>query len=68
LLDVAERRPDVKVIEIGEQVSPGGRFTWTAGGYQIRSDGLHLTPCGVQGWTAPWLLPQLIGAVPKWWG
>ena len=51
-------------IEFGERVSPGGRFTWTAGGYQVRSDGLHLTPSGVQGWIAPWLLPQLVDAVP----
>ena len=65
LLSVASRHPTVKVIDFGERVSPGGRFTWTAGGYQIRSDGLHLTPSGVQGWIAPWLLPQLIGAVPK---
>ena len=65
LRSVASRHPNVKVIEFGERVSPGGRFTWTAGGYQVRSDGLHLTPSGVEGWIAPWLLPQLIGAVPK---
>lgn len=52
------------VIEFGERVSPEGRFSWTAGGYQVRSDGLHLTPSGVQGWIAPWLLPQLVAAVP----
>jgi peptidoglycan/LPS O-acetylase OafA/YrhL len=62
---VASAHPNVKVIDFGERVSPGGRFTWTAGGYQVRSDGLHLTPSGVQGWIAPWLLPQLVGAVPK---
>lgn len=55
----------VRVIGFGERVSPEGRFTWTAGGYQVRSDGLHLTPSGVQAWIAPWLLPQLISAVPK---
>ena len=65
LRSVASSHPNVKVIEFGERVSPGGRFSWTAGGYQVRSDGLHLTPSGVQGWIAPWLLPQLVGAVPK---
>ena len=43
--------------------SPDGQFTWTAGGVQVRSDGLHLTPSGVQDWIAPWLLPQLVRAV-----
>ncbi|QIK76116.1 acyltransferase family protein [Nocardioides piscis] len=62
---VARSHPHVRVIDFGERVSPGGRFTWTAGGYQVRSDGLHLTPSGVQGWIAPWLLPQLIDAVPQ---
>lgn len=65
LRSVASGHPNVKVIDFGERVSPGGRFTWTAGGYQVRTDGLHLTPSGVQGWIAPWLLPQLVGAVPK---
>lgn len=65
LRSVAGRHPNVTVIDFGARVSPAGHFTWTAGGYQIRSDGLHLTPSGVQGWIAPWLLPQLIGAVPK---
>ncbi len=65
LRSVASRHPNVTVVDFGERVSPEGRFTWTAGGYQVRSDGLHLTPSGVQGWIAPWLLPQLIGAVPK---
>ena len=53
LRSVASGHPDVEVIEFGERVSPEGRFSWTAGGYQVRSDGLHLTPSGVQGWIAP---------------
>jgi hypothetical protein len=65
LRDVAAGRPHVKVIELGARISPEGRFSWTAGGYQVRSDGLHLTPSGVQGWIAPWLLPQLVAAVPE---
>lgn len=65
LRGVARSHPHVRVIDFGERVSPEGRFTWTAGGYQVRSDGLHLTPSGVQGWIAPWLLPQLVSAVPE---
>ena len=65
LRSVANSHPNVRVVELGQRVSPGGRFTWTAGGYQVRSDGLHLTPSGVEGWIAPWLLPQLIDAVPR---
>ena len=59
LRDVAADHPDVDVLDFGARVSPEGHFTWTAGGIQVRSDGLHLTPSGVQGWIAPWLLPRL---------
>ncbi|WP_210439622.1 acyltransferase family protein [Nocardioides xinjiangensis] len=65
LRSVAADHPGVQVVDLGRRVSPEGRFTWDAGGYQVRSDGLHLTPSGVQGWIAPWLLPQLIDAVPE---
>ena len=65
LREVAQDHPGVRVVELGERISPGGRFTWEVGGYQVRSDGLHLTPSGVQGWIAPWLLPQLVDAVPE---
>jgi hypothetical protein len=65
LRGVARDHPGVKVIELGARISPEGRFSWTAGGYQVRSDGLHLTPSGVQGWIAPWLLPQLVRALPE---
>jgi peptidoglycan/LPS O-acetylase OafA/YrhL len=64
LRSVAADHPGVRVIELGARISPEGRFTWDAGGYQVRSDGLHLTPSGVRGWIAPWLLPQLVDAVP----
>lgn len=64
LRSVARDHPGVEVIELGARISPEGRFSWTAGGYQVRSDGLHLTPSGVQGWIAPWLLPQLVAVVP----
>jgi peptidoglycan/LPS O-acetylase OafA/YrhL len=65
LRQVAGTTPHVKVIDFGGRVSPQGRFSWTAGGIQVRSDGLHLTPIGVQHWVAPWLLPQLRAAAPR---
>jgi hypothetical protein len=40
-------------------VCPQGKFTWDLEGFQIRSDGLHYTPAGVQRIIAPWLLPKL---------
>ncbi len=65
LRDVARDHPHVRVVELGERISPDGRFAWDVGGHRLRSDGLHLTPSGVQGWIAPWLLPQLVDAVPE---
>jgi peptidoglycan/LPS O-acetylase OafA/YrhL len=59
LRDVAADHPDVEVLDFGARVSPEGRFSWTAGGVTVRSDGLHLTPSGVQEWIAPWLFNQL---------
>ena len=60
---VAADHPDVGIVDLGARVSPEGEFTWEAGGLQIRYDGVHLTPSGVQQWIAPWLFPQLRAAV-----
>ena len=65
LRDVAADHPDVRILDFGARVSPDAHFTWTAGGVQVRSDGLHLTPSGVHDWIAPWLLPQLRAAVTR---
>jgi peptidoglycan/LPS O-acetylase OafA/YrhL len=65
LRDVAAENPEVKVIDFGARVSPEGRFTWDAGGVQVRADGLHLTPIGVQRWIAPWLVRQLLADAPN---
>jgi len=65
LREVAGYRPGVAVLDIGARISPGGVFTWDVDGVRIRSDGLHLTPSGVQQWIAPWLLPRLRAAVPS---
>jgi lysophospholipase L1-like esterase len=51
----------VRVVDLGGRLSPDGRFTMEIDGVTVRSDGVHLTPAGVQ-WLAPWLLPQLVHA------
>jgi len=57
---VAAQHPqDISVIDLNRRVCPDGKFTWTIGRLQIRSDGLHFTPEGVQDYIAPWLVPQL---------
>ena len=64
LRDFATAHPAVKVVDLGRRVCPDGRFTWTAGGVRIRTDGLHLSPDGVREWIAPWLFPRLLAAAP----
>ena len=65
LREFATAHPAVKVVDLGKRVCPDGRFTWTAGGVRIRTDGLHLTPVGVREWIAPWLFPRLLAAAPS---
>jgi peptidoglycan/LPS O-acetylase OafA/YrhL len=59
LLRAAADRHGATVLDLNARVCPDGKFTWRAGGVQIRSDGLHFTPEGVRRHIAPWLLPQL---------
>jgi peptidoglycan/LPS O-acetylase OafA/YrhL len=65
LRDVAAGHRRVRVVDLGARITPAGEFSWTAGGFEVRSDGVHLTPSGVQGWIAPWLVPQLREAVGR---
>jgi peptidoglycan/LPS O-acetylase OafA/YrhL len=61
LRSVAAQHPNtMTVIDLNARVCPGQKFTWDINGLQIRSDGLHFTPEGVQQWIAPWLMPQLL--------
>jgi hypothetical protein len=55
---VAAAHPGTRVLDLNRKLCPGGTFTWTVAGVQVRSDGVHLTPQGVQ-WLAPWLVRQL---------
>jgi peptidoglycan/LPS O-acetylase OafA/YrhL len=50
--------PATRVLDLNHQLSPDGKFAWSVGGVQVRSDGVHLTPAGVTLLT-PWLLGAL---------
>jgi peptidoglycan/LPS O-acetylase OafA/YrhL len=65
LLRAAAARHQATVVDLNASVCPDGKFTWRAGGVQIRSDGLHFTPSGVRRHIAPWLLPQLAAAAVR---
>lgn len=57
--EVAAHPKTLTLLDLNKVVCPGGAFTWSVGGVQVRSDGLHFTPAGVQSVIAPWLLPRL---------
>jgi hypothetical protein len=65
LRGVAAANPDVGVIDLGRRITPDGRFSWTAGGHVMRTDGLHLDPTGVRERIAPWLFPRLIAVAEQ---
>jgi hypothetical protein len=65
LRDVAARNEGVAVAELGRRVTPGTTFTWTAGGYLMRTDGVHLASDGVRHRIAPWLFRQLLAWAPR---
>ena len=57
---VAARYPGlVTVVDFGAFVSPGGHFTMSLGGVQVRSDGVHMTP-ELGTILAPWIMPRLV--------
>jgi len=60
LRDVATQHRGVAILDLGHRITPENRYTDTAGGYTMRTDGLHLAPEGVQNWIAPWLYPRLL--------
>jgi lysophospholipase L1-like esterase len=55
---VVVARAGVRLLDLNRKLGPGGRFTWTVDGLQVRSDGVHLTPEAVR-WLTPWLLAAL---------
>jgi peptidoglycan/LPS O-acetylase OafA/YrhL/lysophospholipase L1-like esterase len=58
---VVAAHPGTQVLDFGRKLCPNGTFTWTVDGVQVRRDGVHLTPQGVQ-WLAPWLARKLYQA------
>jgi hypothetical protein len=58
--EAAKHPSTVTILDLNRVVCPQGTFTWSIGGLQVRSDGLHFTPEGVQQVIAPWLLPHLL--------
>jgi hypothetical protein len=61
LRTVVAAHPGTRVLDLNRKLCPNGTFTWTVDGVQVRSDGIHLTPQGVQ-WLAPWLARELLRA------
>jgi hypothetical protein len=57
--EAANHPTTITVLDLNKLVCPAGTYTASVNGLQIRSDGLHFTPAGVQQLIAPWLLPQL---------
>jgi hypothetical protein len=58
---VVAAHPGTQVLDLNRKLCPDGAFTWTVDGVQVRRDGIHLTPQGVQ-WLAPWLVRELYHA------
>ena len=48
----------VKILDLNKKLCPDGVYTADVDGIQVRSDGVHLTPEGVQ-WLTPWLEKSL---------
>ena len=60
---VAAANPSrVTVINLGDHLSPGGRYDRTVDGVTVRAaDGVHLSEPGGE-WLTPWLVPRLLSA------
>lgn len=47
-------RPNVTILDLNEKLAPDGSYTADVDGIRVRSDGVHLTPEGVE-WLTPWI-------------
>ena len=65
LHSVAKAGPGVILADFGRRVSPDNEFSWTAGRFQMRTDGVHLAAEGVQHRIAPWLFRRLLRWAPR---
>lgn len=55
---VAEKRPNVSVLDFNAKLNPGGAYTARVDGIRMRSDGVHPTAEAVE-WLTPWLVDSL---------
>ncbi len=51
---VIAQNPIIGILDLNKKLCPGGVYTAKVDGVQVRSDGVHLTPEGVE-WLTPWL-------------
>ena len=51
-------RTGVRILDLNKKLCPDGVYTASVDGIQVRSDGVHLTPEGVN-WLMPWLEKSL---------
>ena len=56
--DTIGHRAGVRILDLNKKLCPEGVYTAKVDGIQLRSDGVHLTPEGVQ-WLTPWLEASL---------
>ncbi len=61
----AENPKRVTLVDLGQHLSPRGRYDRTVDGVTVRAaDGVHLSEPGGE-WLTPWLIPRLISAAAR---
>lgn len=63
LREATARHPATAVLDLNAKLAPNNTYTSTVDGITVRSDGVHLTPAGVN-WLTPWLLGTLQAVKP----
>jgi len=58
LRQAAARHPGTAILDLNTKLGPDNTYTATVAGITVRSDGVHLTPAGVN-WLSPWLITAL---------
>ncbi|MBU8809053.1 acyltransferase family protein [Mycolicibacterium goodii] len=58
LREVADKRPNVSVLDFNAKLNPDGAYTARVDGIRMRSDGVHPTAEAVK-WLTPWLVDSL---------
>jgi len=58
LRQAAARHPGTAILDLNTKLGPNHTYTATVDNITVRSDGVHLTPAGVN-WLTPWLIAAL---------